>query len=506
MGGSKRQLQLVLQLQDQASKELKRVVGELDAAERSSREWASTLKNVGRQLLYVGTAAAGFLGYGIKIAADLETAEVGLQTLLGSAEEADRTVERLKREAARTPFELPGLTQATQLLSSVTKDGNRSIDILLDIGEALAAMGKGQEELDRIIVNLQQVGSIGYATMVDIKQFAYAGIPIFEMLAEKTGLAGDALSTFIGEGNVTFELLTQMFDEANDAGGQFFNAFQNQSGTFNQTLSNLKDSFGIFLADIAVGTGVFAGVTQAMQLTANVLGNYRQIISEAQSRTAQFLADLDSSTGIITLFQETWASLVSFYNANLRPALLELWETLKPLQPFLVALAQVIGATLIGALALAIVVLGSLAAGLIQVLTWATELANFLIGPFVRAWDAITSAMAGTMEWVDALIEGLEEILTLISRVAEKMPGAGGFSSIGKALGKVLNVDDAIIAPNGNIISTHPDDYLIATKDPHSLSGGSINLTITGNTFLDEDAAEKMGDLIIRKLKFSHAI
>ena len=38
-----------------------------------------------------------------------------------------------KVEAARTPFELPGLTQATQLLTSVTKDGDRSIDIYVDL-------------------------------------------------------------------------------------------------------------------------------------------------------------------------------------------------------------------------------------------------------------------------------------------------------------------------------------------------------------------------------------
>ena len=261
MGGNQRELALVLKLQDNASKELRRISGELDAAERSSRNWGNTLLTVGKQLLYIGTAAAGFLGYGVKIAADLQTAEIGLTTLLGSAEEAGDTVQRVKREAARTPFEIPGLMQATQLLASVTKNGDRSLDIILDIGEGLAAMGKGQAELDRIIVNLQQIGAIGYASMVDIKQFAYAGLPIFEMLQEQTGLAGDALADFISNGGVTFDLLTQMFDEANDAGGRFFNAYVNQAGSFKQALSNMKDAFGIFLADIVVGTGIFDGLT-----------------------------------------------------------------------------------------------------------------------------------------------------------------------------------------------------------------------------------------------------
>lgn len=36
-----------------------------------------------------------------------------------------------------------------------------------------------------------------------------------------------------------------------------------------------------------------------------------------------------------------------------------------------------------------------------------------------------------------------------------------------------ISVNDAIITPNGNVISTHPDDYLIATKTPENLSRNS---------------------------------
>lgn len=503
MGGSQRQLQLVLKLQDQASKELKRVVGEIDRAERSSRDWANTLKVAGRNLLYVGTAAAGLLGYGVKIAADLETAQVGLETLLGSADEAAETVARLKREAARTPFELPGLTQATQLLSSVTKDGDRSIDILLDIGEALAAMGKGQAELDRIIVNLQQVGSIGYASMVDIKQFAFAGIPIFDMLAKKTGLAGEALSTFIGEGNVTFEMLTQMFDEANDAGGQFFNAFVNQGGTFNQTLSNLKDSFGIFLADIAVGTGTFAGVTDAMQSTAFVLGNYDTILGSVQKRMAQFFADLDAKTGLITLMKDAWANVAVMWEHRLKPALMELWEALKPLQPILDAMVVVFGAMLVGAIGLFVLALQGVVLVLSELLTWGAKIYAFLFGQLSTAFDFITDKIALVIDVVDDLIDKFERAIELASRIGGKVGDFG--ASIGEKIGNIIGVNDAIIAPNGNVISTHPDDYLIATKNPRSLGGGTT-ININGGTYLSEDVAVDLGDRILSRLKLSNQL
>ena len=42
-------------------------------------------------------------------------------------------------------------------------------------------------------------------------------------------------------------------------------------------------------------------------------------------------------------------------------------------------------------------------------------------------------------------------------------------------------VNDAVIGPSGNIITTNPQDYLIATKDPNSLSSGEVTLNVTYN-------------------------
>lgn len=68
--------------------------------------------------------------------------------------------------------------------------------------------------------------------------------------------------------------------------------------------------------------------------------------------------------------------------------------------------------------------------------------------------------------------------------------------------GKSKSVEDAIISPNGQIITTAPDDYLIATKDPQSLGGGSgtININVSGNSFNNEQDMRKMVDMISREL------
>lgn len=611
-------LGIIIEAQDRASRvvadvgsRVEGLHGKLMRAEDASQKFAMGIGAA-------GAAMAGVLGYGVKVAADLQTARMGLVTLLGSTEEADATIARLKVEAARTPFELPGLTQATQLLSSVTKNGDKAIDVLLDIGEGLAAMGKGQAELDRIIVNLQQIAAVGKATSIDIKQFAFAGIPIFEMLQEKTGLAGDALADFIEGGGVTFDMLTQMFDEANDAGGRFFNAYINQTGTFNQSWSNLKDTVGVFLAELVTSTGIFDGVVSAMNRLTGFLQAHQEQIKNTVLWLVQHKEVLYIVAGAIVgaLVPAIYAAAVAFGTLMLT------------LAPFMLAGAAIVGLILgikwlvdnwdmLKAKALEIwgvvadwigekinAVTGFIGAGLETIkgawmavwqflLEFTKNIVGFIVGVpvayldfffpqweqklrmvvdkavelwtqfkdwlaalwgiitentlaalemlygiivpaiekikevwnavwgavgdfFKTIWDAIKETVRESVDWImDKIQPAIDMAMKLIDLVKNLGKTAGkagstsldflssGVSSLISRGRKVSNVDDAIITPQGNIIRTNPNDWLFATKNP---AGMGASLVITGNTFLDERAAEKFGDILVKRLMFDKRI
>lgn len=277
-----------------------------------------------QQLKYAALATGAALGYmGMRIAkaaiqttADLESMRMGFVTLLGSTEKADDALKRIKKDAAKTPFEIKGLIQANQLLTSVTKDADRSEDLLMDVGKALAAMGRGQPELDRIIINLQQIGAVGRASTLDLKQFAFAGIPIFDMLKESTGLAGKALEDFITEGNVTFEMLEEMFAKAGTGSGQFAKAFETQVGTLNQLISNLKDNFVILGSEILIQTGLFDLVKNAVSRFTNFLTNNSAVIitfvQEGLETLKAKLIELNQTWGI----QEKVERFINFIREN----------------------------------------------------------------------------------------------------------------------------------------------------------------------------------------------
>jgi tape measure domain-containing protein len=281
-------LQIVIRARDEASKVVANSASHIkrsfDDAEEASKRFATGMVGA-------GVAAAGMIGYGAKIAGDLESSRQGFITLLGSADKADAALRQIKKDAAATPFEIPGLISANLLLTSITKDAGKSEAILLNVGKALASMGKGQAELDRIIVNLQQVGAIGHASLVDIKQFAYAGIPIFDMLTKATGKSGEALEEMIAEGGVTFDFLTDMFNKAGSAGGRFANAFTNQAGTFNQLVSNMKDSFNIFLSDLVQSTGAFDVLKGAMAGLIDFMNTNGAAVGEGIMRALTFVRE-----------------------------------------------------------------------------------------------------------------------------------------------------------------------------------------------------------------------
>jgi hypothetical protein len=112
-----------------------------------------------------------------------------------------------------------------------------------------------------------------------------------------------------------------------------------------------------------------------------------------------------------------------------------------------------------------------------------------------RHAQSMEANLLTTAKTVEKEIEYYKRLAVAIDAVR----GSNTSGSLNRNLGKVEKVNDAIIAPNGNIISTHPDDYLIATKNPQSLGGGSLVINI--QTMIgSREYAEEMGNEIIKTL------
>lgn len=185
---------------------------------------------------------------GVEYNAQIETYQTALTTLTGSAEKANKIIEQVKKDAASTPFEVASLVKGNQLLISAGLSAEQARDDILALGNAISATGGGEEELSRMVVNLQQIKNVGKASALDIKQFAYAGIDVYGLLADYTGKTREEVTDL----EISYEDLTGALKFASQEGGKYFNAMEKQSKTFNGQLSNLKDNFMAFLGEVTI--------------------------------------------------------------------------------------------------------------------------------------------------------------------------------------------------------------------------------------------------------------
>lgn len=239
----------------------------------AGKEMASAGRMIATGLVVAGVAVGALGLKGVKTAGQLETAQKAFEGLFGSAEEAEKTINRIKKESASTPFELVGLTEATKQLSSVTKTGDEAIDILLSVGKAVTASGGSQEELDRVVFNLKQIKGMGELSAIDLKELRRA-IPIFDKLVEATGTTVEQIQNSADPAKALFDVFTEGAKKMPAVG----NAFEIQAGTFNQLMSNMKDSFTIAMSDIAVKSGLFDAVKNGVKAITDFLMTHKDDI------------------------------------------------------------------------------------------------------------------------------------------------------------------------------------------------------------------------------------
>lgn len=175
---------------------------------------------------------------GIDFNAKMEKYQTGLTTLLGSEKEAVEVMAQIRKDAASTPFDVDSLTQANQMLISTGMSAGDARNDVLNLANAIAATGGGSDELSRMAANMQQVKNVGKATAMDIRQFAMAGINIYQLLADATGKTTEEVKDM----EVSYDLLSLAFQKAAQEGGAYAGAMEAQSQTFNGRVSTLKDN------------------------------------------------------------------------------------------------------------------------------------------------------------------------------------------------------------------------------------------------------------------------
>lgn len=279
-----------------------------------------TLSNV---ILKAGSvafdAAKNFVQSGIEYNAQIEKYTTGFTNMLGSAEAAQQVMSQIQEDAAKTPFDVESLTKANQYLISAGENASYARNTIMALGDAVSATGGGNDELNRMSQNLQQIANTGKATTADIKQFAYAGIDVYGILADYTGKSTAEVQNM----TISYDLLTQALQAASEEGGRYYNAMsdlsQAQNGITNTLKDNVKQLAGLLTGDLSDAVG--SGKTKLNEMTvaaieAYKLDGWKGLIGEITGLTTVIDKAKSSAVGLKAVFDALKSGEIGIFHGD----------------------------------------------------------------------------------------------------------------------------------------------------------------------------------------------
>lgn len=193
---------------------------------------------------------------------EMEKQHIALQSILGDMQNANTMFNQIKELALNSPFTFSELNRDVKQLAAYGVE----YDQLYDTTKRLADMSSGLGvSFDRIALAFGQVQARGWLDGKELRQIAYAGIPLLDKLSkfyskqEGRNVSTSEIKTRISNREVSFDDVKSIFWQMTDAGGQFYNMQQTLSETLLGRYNKLKDAWEIMLSDFADGKSVIGG-------------------------------------------------------------------------------------------------------------------------------------------------------------------------------------------------------------------------------------------------------
>lgn len=178
---------------------------------------------------------------------EIEAIKVQLGVVFSNQTQANSMFGEIAHYAVKSPF---GVQQASELAVLLKQSGVYASDLMNTLKMLGDTAGGNMEKMKRIANNYAQIVSIGKASMLDMRQFAYAGIPIFEAVSKELNVSQHELRKLISDGKVTSDIIEKVFKDLTGINGIFENATEKGAKTLKARLQNLSDAKQLAMASI----------------------------------------------------------------------------------------------------------------------------------------------------------------------------------------------------------------------------------------------------------------
>lgn len=398
----------------------------------------------------VTTALGAGTVAGVKYNATIEQYQTSFEVMTGSAEKAAEVVDRLKKLGAETPFEMPQLAEATQLLMNYGFTADEAIDRMQMLGDI--SQGSA-DKMQRIATAYGQMSSAGKVQLEDVKQMIEAGFNPLQEISESTGESMQSLYDRISSGTLAVDEITASMQRATSEGGKYYQSMEKQSQTISGMISTLKDN--------------------AQQL----LGEVVQPITESFS-TKLLPAAIDAINQLTTAFQEQgFEGLIAVGGQIISNILLGIAQSMPNIILTAVQIIQSIVTNLQANMPQIMTAGGQILLALIQ----GVAQLLFMVGEL--ALNIITTLVSGLVSNAPQLMTQASTMFSdFCAQIQSRLPELiqRGGEMISSLLTGLLNNAPQILQQAGNMLSDFIDTILSMLPSILSAGGQMISSLLQG--------------------------
>jgi tape measure domain-containing protein len=249
----------LVSLQGAAKAEIKQIESSLVSLQGAAKGVSPALMVAGAGAIALTAGLVAMAGASLKFSNEIDRNRQQLTLFTKDVNATNAIIAQLKVTADATSLGLPGLLESTKTLAAYglkAKDAGTATKLLGDL-----ALGDN-EKLQRFAVNLGQISSIGRAYTVDLKQFAMAGIPIFEALSKVMNVSTGEVLRLAEQGKVTYPIVIKAIDELTKKGASFYEGALKGGTDLDRATAQLQGSFESL--QTVIGTAVAPTVIKAV--------------------------------------------------------------------------------------------------------------------------------------------------------------------------------------------------------------------------------------------------
>lgn len=232
-----------------------------------------------RAALAIGGIGAAIAAAGVKAieaAGKLQNVQTAFTNMLGSAQKSAAFTKELQAFAAATPFEFNQVTSAAQKFLAFGFTAEQVIPTLTAVGDAAAGVGLGADGIDRVTLALGQMAAKSRVQSDEMLQLTEAGIPAWQMLADKIGKSVPEVMDMVSKGAV--DAATGINALVEGMNKKFGGMMEQQSHTIQGTWSTLMDGIDQTAAQVGLRLAEYFNVTDVLQSLGDTMNTFAQTV------------------------------------------------------------------------------------------------------------------------------------------------------------------------------------------------------------------------------------